>query len=411
MKLKTNYQYTYFIQPYVIKENRYTKYLLKLLKDKNCKLHIFQKEKELDLYNYFLPRIREFMFSTYEFNNNKIKRFEEQNEETKANTLGLYPCNIFDYEIKEDIQGKAESKNGIYFKINKMQIICFKTGICFLCIKTHIEESNDFSDILNFNYKFRDINQEFSKLMEYDKIKIQTDAFTHMKDITNFMKEITGSNIEAVDLDIDTERFFTYSYSCIDQENWNNTTNMQELHNDFIKYVKILPSDNIANLDNNEMQVISEWKYAKLGLTKMGCMLFSSSSDINNYTILPHNFENQYLYTYILNIYEKLYLKKLSIEIAQESNIKATSKKLIDFSKKLWAQEITNEDLGSLIHQRLRKTLETDCIYYEIKSKYDVMYKNQNIEKDRKITLVISIILIVSLIFNIVNFILLAKGD
>ena len=34
MELKTKYQYTYFIYPYVIKENKFTKYLLKLLKDK-----------------------------------------------------------------------------------------------------------------------------------------------------------------------------------------------------------------------------------------------------------------------------------------------------------------------------------------------------------------------------------------
>ena len=31
MGLKTKYQYTYFIYPYVIKENKFTKYLLKLL--------------------------------------------------------------------------------------------------------------------------------------------------------------------------------------------------------------------------------------------------------------------------------------------------------------------------------------------------------------------------------------------
>lgn len=45
MELKTKYQYTYFIYPYVIKENRYIKYLLRLLKDKNCKLRTFRKTK------------------------------------------------------------------------------------------------------------------------------------------------------------------------------------------------------------------------------------------------------------------------------------------------------------------------------------------------------------------------------
>ena len=33
-----NYQYTYFIHPFVIKENKYQKYLLSLIKDKKFKL-------------------------------------------------------------------------------------------------------------------------------------------------------------------------------------------------------------------------------------------------------------------------------------------------------------------------------------------------------------------------------------
>ena len=53
MELKTKYQYTYFIYPYVIKENKFTKYLLKLLKDKNCELKMFKKENDLSLYSYF----------------------------------------------------------------------------------------------------------------------------------------------------------------------------------------------------------------------------------------------------------------------------------------------------------------------------------------------------------------------
>ena len=35
MELKTNYQYTYFIHPFAIKEGNYQKYILKMLKDKN----------------------------------------------------------------------------------------------------------------------------------------------------------------------------------------------------------------------------------------------------------------------------------------------------------------------------------------------------------------------------------------
>ena len=56
MELKTKYQYTYFIYPYVIKENKYTRYLLRLLKDKKCRLRIFRREKDLNIYSYFSQR-------------------------------------------------------------------------------------------------------------------------------------------------------------------------------------------------------------------------------------------------------------------------------------------------------------------------------------------------------------------
>ena len=119
MKLKINYQYTYFIQPYVIKENRYNKYLLKLLKDPNCNLHIFQKEKELELYKYFLPKVRDYMFKTFEYNKNKIKKIEDCNEDTKSNLLAEHSCTIFDYELKKDIQGKADIKKVYFLRLIK----------------------------------------------------------------------------------------------------------------------------------------------------------------------------------------------------------------------------------------------------------------------------------------------------
>ena len=49
MELKTKYQYTYFIYPYLIEENNYKNYLYKLLKNKNCKLKVFDASKEVNL--------------------------------------------------------------------------------------------------------------------------------------------------------------------------------------------------------------------------------------------------------------------------------------------------------------------------------------------------------------------------
>ena len=409
MEPKTKYQYTYFIYPYVIKENKYTKYLLKLLQDENCKLKIFRKEKDLDVYSYFSPRVRNYMFSSFNLSKTNLTRLEELPSDTKSAILAKNACTIFEYTLKKDIQGKIAERNGIFFKIPKIEIICFNTGICFLCIKTNIEESDKFADLLNFNYKFRDINQEFANLKNYDNIRVQTDCFSDVKYFKEFIENLTGTNVEALKLDIDTERFLTYSYACIDQENWNNTNEFDNLKENYMKFLNILPSDNSVNYSKEEIKVISKWKYAKLGITKQGVTLFSSGADINNYTVFPQEFQEQYLYTYILAMYTKLYLKKINLEFRQGTRIKQTRKEFIKFTQTLWINEVTSEDTGSLFYQYLKEILELNTIYFGTKNKYDVLYKELNIEKNTKINIAIVILLVATLVINAISIMLVAR--
>lgn len=409
MELKTKYQYTYFIYPYVVKENRYTKYILKLLKDKNCKLRIFRKDKDLDIYSYFSPRTRNYMFSSFNLSKTKIAKLDELPLDTKAAILAKNDCTIFEYTMEKDIQGKTEEKSGIFFKISKIEIICFNTGICFLCIKTNIEESERFADLLNFNYKFRDINQEFLNMSNYDNIRVQTDCFDDAKYFQEFIKNLTGSTIESIKLDIDTERFLTYSYVCIDQENWNSTNEFSQIRENYIKYLNILPSDNTVNFSKEDMKVISKWKYAKLGVTKQGATLFTSTADLNNYTVFPQEFEQQYLYTYILALYTKIYLKKINLEFRQGTRIKKTRKEFIKFTQSLWINEVTSEDTGSVFFQYLKDVLELNEIYFDTKNKYDILYKELNIEKNTKINKMVLALLVLAVIINIATISLVLK--
>lgn len=409
MKLKMNYQYTYFIHPFVIKENKYQKYLLSLIKDKKFKLKTFQKSKDIELYNYFSPKTREFLFSSFSHSKTKLNKLDELPDDTKSAILSKYPCNIFEYILDEDIQGKAQDK-GIFFKVQKIEIICFNTGICFFTMKTNIENSQDFSDVLNFNYKFRDIRQE-KDLKNYDKIYLQTDTFSNINKLTEFIKDMTGSNIETMKHDIDTQRFLTYSYVCVDSEAWNANNNFDEIQHDFIKYMNFLPSDNSADLKLDEESVLSEWKYAKIGINKQGITLFVSSNDINNFIEMPDKFENQYFYTYILNLYKKIYLKKLELEFKNPANTKRVRKRFIEFSKNLWIQDITDDEIGSKINYKLSKILDLDRFYYEMKLKYDLLYKELNIEKNSKMTIIVIAILLILLIVNTLNYIqILGKG-
>lgn len=409
MELKTKYEYTYFIYPYVVKESRYLKYLIKLLKDRNCELRIFRKDKDLDIYSFFSHRVREYMFGTFNYSKTKLIQLDELPVETKAAILSRNGCTVFEYTISKDIQGKMQEKNSIFFKISKIEIVCFNTGICFLCIKTNIEDSDKFADLLNFNYKFRDINQEFSNMNNYDKIRIQTDSFSDVMYFREFIEKITGPIIESMKLDIDTERALTYSYTCIDEDGWNDFNEFDKIKDQYIKFLNVLPSDNSVDYSKENMKIISKWKYAKLGVTKQSVTLFSSSCDINNYTIFPKNFEEQYFYTYILSLYTKLYLKKINFKFRQGININKTRKEFIKFTKTLWINEVTEDDTGSIFYQYLKEILELDNIYFDTKNKFDIFYKEMNIEKNTNNNILVVMLLFASFIINIINIIYLLK--
>lgn len=407
MELKTNYQYTYFLHPFVIKEGKYQKYILKMLRDKDFKLKTFQKEKDFKMYQYFLPKTRDFLFSSFSFGSSKLKKLEDLPDETRAAILSKYHCNIFEYRITKDIQGKVDDSKGIFFTISKIEIVCFETGICFLVIKTNVEDDNSFSNILNFNYKFRDINGE-ATLDAYDNIRLQTNSFANSETFRDFIRKITGSNLDALKLDIDTERFLTYSYICIDQEAWNNSSDFDKIAHHYIRFANVLPADNSRKLEE-KITTVSSWKYAKLALSKLGVMLFSSSEDMNNYTILPDEFENQFLYTYIINLYKKIYLKKIELQLKDPKQVKKARKNFVDFTKNLWIREITDDETGTMLNHRISEVLELERLYGQVKNKYDILYKDLNIEKNRTSTIVIGLVLAASLIFNILNFIVLMR--
>ncbi len=410
MELKTKCQYTYFIDTFVIKEKKYDKYVLKLLKDPRFRLRIFDKDKDLELYSHFLPKMREFLFGTFELSDKqKYKKFKQLPLETRAAILAKYNSVTFEYDLNQDIQGKMLDENSIFFNIRKIGIVLFNTGICFLYFKTKIDDNN-FSSVLNFNYKFRDINQEGNNLKNYEKIKVQADSFENIEAFQEFIYSITGPNIDALKINIDTERFYTFSYTCINQEYWNTNTSFEDIKNDFYKYVNILPHESSKNTVMSEnSRVIANSKFSKIGLSKLSSNLICSECDINNYNTLTSEYENQYLYTYILGLYLKVYLKKLNNDFKLGKDIEKTRKDFIFFTKNVWIQEITADDIGSLYYTYLKEVLELDRLYNEVKNKYNILYSELKIEKNENVSKLIIAVLVVILLFNIINFLLYFK--
>lgn len=411
MELMTKYQYTYFIHPYIVEESKYDKYILKLLKDRKCSLKIFEKEKDLDIYNFFLPNVRSFLFPSFELRGKKLKEFETISAEKKQKIISNDNVTYFTYNLAEDVQGKVGTENGIFFKVEGIEIICFSSGICFFTMKTHLENTNKFMDLLDFNYRFKGINSEFASLKEFENIKIQTDSFNDIEDLSELINQITGINakakIKTKKEDLINSQFYTYSYSCVETSNWNEKTDFINIENDFLKFANVLPSNynsdfNKANIEHN-LHIIEKFKYIKTTISNMSSNVMCSGIDTYNYTKLPYEYENQYFYMYILSLYKKIMLMKLNNDFKQYDTIVKMRLKFVKFTKEIWNKEVTLDDTGALYYKTLNKTLELEDLYGEIQNKYEVIYKDLNIEKNNIYYSVIVILLIFSLIFNTIN--------
>lgn len=415
MELMTKYQYTYFIHPYIIDETKYDKYILKLLKDKKCSYKVFEKEKDLDIYNFFLPNIRSYLFPSFELRGEELKGFTNSKIEEKKRKILKDSVSYFTYDFAEDIQGKVGAENGIFFKIEGIEIICFRTGICFFTMKTHLENTNKFADLLDFNYRFKGINSEFASLRDYENINIQTDTFNDIKDISEFIKQITGVSTKIKSNNnkenVVNSQFYTYSYVCVETSNWSEKSNFSNIENDFLRFANVLPSNynsdfNKANIEHN-LHTIEKFKYIKTTLSNTSSNVMCSGIDTYNYTKLPYEYENQYFYLYILSLYKKLFLMKLNADFRQYDVIVKMRENFAKFTRKLWDKEVTLDDTGALYYKTLNKTLELNELYAEIQNKYEVIYKELNIEKNNNYYSIIVILLIFSLIFNTINIIFL----
>lgn len=407
MELMTKYQYTYFIYPYVIEEKDYNKYLQSLLRNKRCKVRFFDKQRDIHLYTYFLPKVREYMFWSFGLSRVGIRDFNKLDTTVKSTLLAEHECNIFSYDLPENLQGKVETNNGIFFEISEIKIICFKTGVCFIVFKTNLENSESFSDMLNFNYKFREINSVAYHLKEYENIKIQSNSFKDVKDIATVIREIKGKNDIAKNMNIGTEKFFVYSYACLDQKDWNENTENEELNNLFEKYRSVLPANSqmiddeyAADTKRKEKKSIYKNQYIRYGFTATSTVLFTSNINTTNFTVVPQKYESEYLYTYILVLYKKILLNKLNYEFGKQ--FKEAENEFLDFTKKLWIQDITNEEFGKRMENNWMENLEVDETFTKLKNEYDIVYKKHNVEelsKNNKITrVIIAVILIINII-------------
>lgn len=302
---------------------------------------------------------------------------------------------------------------GIFFDVEKIEIICFNTGICFFVMKTNLEGTNSFSDILNFNYKFKDIYSELSELKNYENIRIQTDTFKDVKDILELIEEITGINRKRNNNknEIISDRFYTFAYACLESEYWNDRNSFEKHLNEFNRFINVLPSNFSVDFNQekfkNNTTIIDKLKYFRISITKQSSMLLSSGMDTYNFTRLPYEYENEYFYTYIITLYQKIFLRRINSEFKEFGKIEKLRHEFLNFTKIIWEKEITLSDNGSNYYIALKEILGLEELYAENKNKYEIIYKDLNIEKNNKYYIILIVLLIFSLCLNIINVLLL----
>lgn len=419
---KFKYQYTYHILPYIY-EGRYDEYLIRLLKDTNIIEYRYDKIKNLEIFSYFKKDILESMF--YEF---PYKETEKISIQKKVNKLLKYESVTFEYDIidkeknkismndivrvagNEEYNNNEKDKGNIKFDIEDFKIIVFKSGIAFIILKTVLINTRYISDVIDFNYRFKSILSKRDIIKKLDNIEIcllgdEVNGFEKLKQI---ILNYVGKNKNNKILE-NNEEFYTFSYLCMDNIYINEENNKNILKNIYLKYSRILQSSyDTEGLDEETIvsKNMTEIKDTNIGITKISSMLLCSGIDPFNFTVLPRDYETKMLYTYIVTLYQKLFLVMINKELTSENNKKQKLGriKFNDFISKMWYNEITLSEKGSIYYEYLKKILEINKTFDETQLKYKLIFRYNKTSKSNIFYKIMGMIGIISIGLNIYQY-------
>ena len=419
---KFKYQYTYHILPYIY-EGRYDEYLTRLLKDTNIIEYRYDKIKNLEIFSYFKKDILESMF--YEF---PYKETEKISIQKKVNKLLKYESVTFEYDIidkeknkismndivrvagNEEYNNNEKNRGNIKFDIEDFKIIVFKSGIAFIILKTVLINTRYISDVMDFNYRFKSILSKRDIIKKLDNIEIcllgdEINGFEKLKQI---ILNYVGKNKNNKILE-NNEEFYTFSYLCMDNIYINEENNKNILKNIYLKYSRILQSSyDTEGLDEETIvsKNMTEIKDANIGITKISSMLLCSGIDPFNFTVLPRDYETKMLYTYIITLYQKLFLVMINKELTSENNKKQKLGriKFNDFISKMWYNEITLSEKGSIYYEYLKKILEINKTFDETQLKYKLIFRYNKTNKSNIFYKIMGMIGIISIGLNIYQY-------
>lgn len=382
MELKTKYQYTYLIYPFYIEGEKYKNCICNMLKSKNCKLEIFRKEHDIGLYNFFLPKVRNYYFEMERFDESAIKKLDEIDLETRAAILAQNSVVFFKYCI--DYKTKKTEPNKIAFDIVNAEIICTKTGIGFLVIKTVLTNTSKFSDMVDFKYKLD--KYKFVDMLESMEDNVLMDKYSvnECKKLIEEVFKLIGNELSYKHLDLVDSKVYQYSYVCLDSESWNNNSDLELIKNDFEK-ISTFNKYDVKKIDEKRIMKIEKYnpsKYIKYVFNENGTVLLTSAVNIDNYTKLSYAYENEYLYSYLYTLYKYLMIEKISAQMNIKGKYRKIKEEVYKFNNEIWINEITADRRAIKVIDRWERILNLENKYNNLKFKYDKIRKHKKSEKN-----------------------------
>ncbi len=413
MDIKTKYHYTYFLNPFVVDKNKYEKFLTKLVNDKKWNYRMFNKVKDMEIYTHFLAQAKEFMFPSFYFDDKYKEKLMNLSGKKLARELTKQSAVEFDYDLNDlfQIQGKIEEKEQIFFDISQIRLICFNTGICFLVFKTNIleEDSVSFRDLLNFNYKFKELSSPYAKFKGNDNIYIQTNQFESLSSLSDFINSVTSGYVTFDNDDIYSDRMFVYSYACIDETDWNNENTFEKIEDNFYKYAFQFSGDYSSEIELNDKEyndiIYSKWKYSKYGFTKLGGVVFCSAIDQFNYTKLPIHYENVSLYIMLLAFYQRVSLLTIENEIkmSKGNNIEYLSKSISNILTQTKINQVSNSEHGMSLWNNWYKAFEIENLYLQLEKEYE-RWNDKVKEKRKSVFNIVTMLLLLLIYYILLNY-------
>ncbi len=403
MSLKVKYQYTHFIYPFTIENGKYGKFIESILKqNKTWKFKIREEKEDEESYNFFLPYMRKFLFPTLSWSDAEKKQFKSQSLKQKVTTLKNTTCATFELNMNHLKKGTSIKRKSseIEFDLLTMKLICFEPGVCFIDIKTELEDIGhiDFSKILDFNNMFRNLNNKTN-------FDIKAKDIDDVNDIWDFVNK-TINKYESTDLSTKCyDKMFTYSYVCLDKESWGLKSDFKKIKNDFYKYQYVIDSKSSAifntdneNLDNNSY---SRWQFSEFGFSKESGVVLVSEKEKYNITKMPYNYEKKYLYMLLLAFYQRITLINFSQDLLKntEDSIKDLKTKLTKFTHYSWFSQVTNSENGMEIWRKWKDAFELKELYDEVHREYLEYYEYVSTVGQEKINVLLIFLYTMSVIF------------